>query len=119
MTPFYYLDGALKGLTIDGDFRPDNVGRYVYLKYTYAVIIQIEGYQFRVWCDVAARHLPPSLPEGALSNVKTEILKQPEEVTKEPPLLVLNNEQMRRLLKVVPDGGEIQIVEGVALDTSS
>jgi len=53
MTPFYYIGGPLDKMVICGNFKSDVVGDVLYLKTTYAKIVDLKGSKFRVFLDLA------------------------------------------------------------------
>ena len=80
MTPFYFLDGPLQGLTILSDFRDLKFQDVTYRKTTFAGIYRNQ----RLFCDVAyCGRVPDILPPEAHNNIVQDTVKMqiPREVT--------------------------------------
>lgn len=102
MVNFYYYDGPLKGLTIEGDFHVDNVGIYLYKKITFGVILKCNGLSIRIICDIAAIEPPTSFPLEAKDNVIIDPI---------PPLKVDSiDDEVLKKMRIIPLGGQIHTI---------
>lgn len=106
MTPFYYIDGPLKGHTIHGDFKPTEADGVTYRKTTYAAMFKYKGSTYRAWVDIAycIDDLSPKLNNNVC--MAHMIIEKFGESGFHPYL--------RHLIKELPmylDGSELQLIE--------
>lgn len=127
MTPFYYVDGPLKGQIRDGNFKQerhnlqasflplteDQKKETIYYKYTYAVWVQMPDVNLRVCLDIASTHetVPKIDLEQDYPNLLVEAINADGRFVELPEGAIGVAQQFLSEAEPVPDGGQIHKVK--------